>query len=60
MPALFMNPTDAALRIPDGATVAVTAAGGGLLEPEAVCAAIETRFLATGHQIGRASWRERV
>lgn len=45
----FLTPADAALRIEDGATVAITAAGGGLLEPEAVCAAIETRFLETGH-----------
>jgi len=44
----FLSPADAALRIEDGATVAITAAGGGLLEPEAVCAAIEARFLATG------------
>ncbi len=52
MPVEFMSPTDAALRIADGATVAITAAGGGLLEPEAVCAAIEARFLATGHPRG--------
>lgn len=35
--------------IRDGDTVAITAAGGGLLEPEAICAAIEKRFLETGH-----------
>ncbi|GAB5095671.1 MULTISPECIES: acyl CoA:acetate/3-ketoacid CoA transferase [unclassified Caballeronia] len=35
--------------IPDGATIAITGSGGGLLEPDAVLAAIETRFLTTGH-----------
>jgi len=45
----FLTPAEAALRIEDGSTVAVAGAGGGLLESEAVCAAIEARFLATGH-----------
>lgn len=49
MPVNFLSPAEAVLRIPDGATVAISAAGGGLLEPEAICAAIEARFLATGH-----------
>ncbi|MBL6929603.1 MAG: acyl CoA:acetate/3-ketoacid CoA transferase [Rhodospirillales bacterium] len=40
---------DAAAMICDGDTVAISAAGGGLLEPEAFCAAIEARFLETGH-----------
>ncbi|MBC8157772.1 MAG: acyl CoA:acetate/3-ketoacid CoA transferase, partial [Alphaproteobacteria bacterium] len=40
---------DAAALICDGDTVAICAAGGGLLEPEALCAAIEARFLETGH-----------
>lgn len=44
-----LTPEEAAGRIPDGATIAIAAAGGGLLEPEAVCAAVEARFLASGH-----------
>ncbi len=40
---------DAAAMIRDGDTVAICAAGGGLLEPEALCAAIEARFLETGY-----------
>ena len=44
-----VTPQQAAEMIRDGDTVAVSAAGGGLLEPEAVCAAIEVRFKATGH-----------
>jgi len=39
----------AAELIFDGATVAVPASGGGLLEADAIFAAIEARFLATGH-----------
>lgn len=35
--------------ISDGDTVAVTGSGGGLLEPDGVLAAIEQRFLSTGH-----------
>lgn len=38
-----------AATIPDGATIAVTGSGGGLLEPDHVLEAIEERFLATGH-----------
>lgn len=40
---------DVANAIQDGDTVAICASGGGLLEPEAICAAIEQRFLETGH-----------
>jgi len=40
---------EAAGLIPDGATIAVAASGGGLLEADTVMAAIEARFLATGH-----------
>ena len=36
----------AASLIKDGDTVAVTGAGGGMLEPDTVFAAVETRFLA--------------
>ncbi|MFO1320123.1 MAG: CoA-transferase [Burkholderiales bacterium] len=33
----------------DGATVAVSGSGGGLLEPDAILEALERRFLQTGH-----------
>jgi acyl CoA:acetate/3-ketoacid CoA transferase len=33
----------------DGATIAITGPGGGLLEPNAILAAIEARFPETGH-----------
>jgi acyl CoA:acetate/3-ketoacid CoA transferase len=39
----------AVARIADGATVAVCGSGGGLLEPDAVLAALEQRFLETSH-----------
>ncbi|PKZ66165.1 acyl CoA:acetate/3-ketoacid CoA transferase [Gordonia terrae] len=40
---------DAAVAsIPTGATVAMTGAGGGILEPEALLTALETRFLGAG------------
>jgi propionate CoA-transferase len=45
----IMTADDAARSIKDGDTVAICAAGGGLLEPEAICAAIERRFVETGH-----------
>ncbi|GAB5511262.1 MAG: acyl CoA:acetate/3-ketoacid CoA transferase [Hyphomicrobiales bacterium] len=35
--------------VSDGATIAVTGNGGGMLEPDAIFAALEARFLATGH-----------
>lgn len=41
-----------AAEIFDGATIAITGSGGGLLEPDALLAAIERRFLATGHPRG--------
>lgn len=43
------TPEEVAAEIPDGAVIAVAASGGGLLEPDAVFAAIEARFLSTGH-----------
>ena len=36
-------------QIFDGATIAITGSGGGLLDPDALLAAIEHRFLQTGH-----------
>jgi acyl CoA:acetate/3-ketoacid CoA transferase len=42
----------AAAVIGDGVTVAITGSGGGLLEADKVFAAIEARFLATGHPRG--------
>ncbi|MQA87952.1 MAG: acyl CoA:acetate/3-ketoacid CoA transferase [Streptosporangiales bacterium] len=39
---------EAVARIADGSTVAVTGSGGGLLEPDALLAALERRFLRTG------------
>jgi propionate CoA-transferase len=38
-----------AALIGDGATVAITGAGGGLVEADTLLAAIEARFLGTGH-----------
>lgn len=40
---------DCADLVSDGATIAVTGNGGGMLEPDAIFAALESRFLATGH-----------
>lgn len=40
---------EAMARVADGATLAVSGSGGGLLEPDAVLAALEQRFLETGH-----------
>ena len=42
----------AAALIRDGACVAITGAGGGLLEPDFILEGIERRFLATGHPRG--------
>jgi propionate CoA-transferase len=39
----------AAAEVADGDTVALSASGGGLLEPDDILAAIERRFLDTGH-----------
>ena len=51
-PSKIASAEAAAALVPDGATVAVTGAGGGLVEPDALLAAIEARFLATGHPRG--------
>lgn len=45
---LPLSARDAVGLIPPGATVALTGAGGGILEPEALLAALEERFLETG------------
>ncbi|WP_434034869.1 acyl CoA:acetate/3-ketoacid CoA transferase [Cupriavidus sp. a3] len=39
-----MSPAEAALVVDDGATVAVTGSGGGVVEPDAIFEAIERRF----------------
>lgn len=44
-----LSATDCADLVSDGATIAVTGNGGGMLEPDAIFAALEARFLATGH-----------
>jgi propionate CoA-transferase len=43
---------EAAARITDGATVATTGSGGGVLEPHALLEAIEDRFRRTGSPSG--------
>lgn len=40
---------DVAALVPDGATLAIAGSGGGLIEPDAVLAALEKSFLETGH-----------
>lgn len=49
MSAIFVSAADAAALVPDDATVAITGSGGGLLEPDAILAAIGARFRETGH-----------
>ncbi|WMS41372.1 CoA-transferase [Acuticoccus sp. MNP-M23] len=44
-----MTPEAIAAEIADGATIAVTGSGGGMLEADTIYAAMEARFLATGH-----------
>lgn len=51
-PTKFRSADAAAARIADGATIAICGAGGGLVEPDEILAAIERRFLATGHPRG--------
>jgi propionate CoA-transferase len=45
----ILSAADAADLVPDGATVLVDGSGGGVNEPAAVLAGIESRFLADGH-----------
>jgi acyl CoA:acetate/3-ketoacid CoA transferase len=45
----FVNAADAAALIKDGDTVAISGNGAGMISAEAVFAAVEKRFLETGH-----------
>ena len=45
----FMNAADAAALLKDGDTVAISGNGAGMTSAEAVFAAVEQRFLETGH-----------
>ena len=45
----WMQAEDAVEQIFDGATIALASNGGGMLEPDAVLAKLEQRFLETGH-----------
>ena len=45
----FRTAEQCAHLVSDGATLAIAGSGGGLIEPDAMLAAIETRFLETGH-----------
>jgi acyl CoA:acetate/3-ketoacid CoA transferase len=49
MPTAFMSARDAAELLRDGDTVAVSGNGAGMVSAEAIFAAIEQRFLETGH-----------
>jgi acyl CoA:acetate/3-ketoacid CoA transferase len=48
----FLNAADAAALIEDGDTVAISGNGAGMISAEAVFAALEKRFLETGHPCG--------
>ena len=48
----FLSAADAAAMLPDGATVAISGNGAGMTSAEAVFAAVERRFLETGHPCG--------
>ncbi len=52
MKANITTAAAAVAQIADGATVAVSGSGGGLLEADAVLAALQQRFLETGHPRG--------
>lgn len=45
----FLSARQAVDRIGDGASVAIVGSGGGVMEPDVLLAAIEARFLETGH-----------
>ncbi|BDR00819.1 hypothetical protein JNE072929_4960 [Escherichia coli] len=44
-----------AAQIQDGATIAISGNGGGMVEADHILAAIEARFLQTGHPRDRSS-----
>lgn len=48
----FVSLDEAASLVPDGACVGLVGGGGGLCEATALHAAVEARFLATGHPRG--------
>jgi acyl CoA:acetate/3-ketoacid CoA transferase len=48
----FVNAADAAALVKDGDTVAISGNGAGMISAEAVFAAVEKRFLETGHPRG--------
>jgi acyl CoA:acetate/3-ketoacid CoA transferase len=48
----FLTPAAAAALVPDGATIAISGNGAGMISAEAVFEAIEKRFLETGHPCG--------
>jgi propionate CoA-transferase len=48
----FVNAGEAAALVKDGDTVAISGNGAGMISAEAVFAAIEKRFLETGHPSG--------
>ena len=48
----FVTAAEAASLVPDGATVGVTGGGGGLVEPDTLLEAIESRFLSSGSPRG--------
>jgi propionate CoA-transferase len=51
-PSKFMSADDAAALVADGATLATMGGGGGLVEADTILAAIEKRFLESGHPRG--------
>ena len=51
-PSKFRTADEAVHLIKDGDTVALIGGGGGLMEPSCVFAAVERRFLSTGHPRG--------
>ncbi len=48
----FMSAEEAVALVPDGATVGLIGGGGGLVEASCLFAALEQRFLTTGHPRG--------
>ena len=50
--ASLADPDRMAAQIFDGAFIVLSGSGGGLVEPDHITAAIERRFLATGHPRG--------